>query len=134
MCACASSGSRGDATGGRRGVGEKPLPDSVSEHVLTHVAAHGIEQIDRSRVETAYLLTADDPAVDVALFDEQRVAPHMSALEREQLLGDPQPLVGNQGHHRRRIQLPAREIQPGWPRPQLAPDKARRALAWPGAF
>lgn len=88
---------------------EEPFPDSVSEHVVTHVTTYGIKQIDRSRMEAAHLLVTDDSAVGVALLDEQRVSPHMSALERKQLLGDAQPLVGDQRNHCRCVHLPARE-------------------------
>jgi hypothetical protein len=77
--------------------------------VFTHVAAHWIEEVDRAWVEARHLLSADDLAVNIPLLDEQGVAPHVPHLERQQLLGRPKSLVSDNRHHRRGVELFARE-------------------------
>lgn len=67
------------------------------------------EEVDRPRVKAPHLLAGDDLSVDISLLDQERVAAHVADLEREQLLGDLQPLVGDKRDHRRRAELLARE-------------------------
>ena len=80
-------------------------------------------------MKAADLLAGDDLAVDVALLDQQRSRPHVANLHRQQLLRRPQPLVGDQRHHRRRVELLALQ-QPGPDRLDLRRRQAHdRALA-----
>ena len=69
--------------GRRRGGGTAVPCGSRREQVLPHVAAHRVEQVDRSGMEAPHLLATHDLAVDVALLDQQRVLAHVLHLERQ---------------------------------------------------
>ena len=43
----------------------------------------GSDEVDGARMKAADLLAADDLAVDVALLDEQRLAPDVPDVQRE---------------------------------------------------
>ena len=75
---------------------KQAFADAGRNQVVAQVPSYRVEQVDRPRVEAAHLLAAHDLAIDIALLDQEGVAPHVSDLECEQLLRDAQPLVGDE--------------------------------------